>query len=198
MCHAIDMEPNKILSTFLSIKNDLEKPPKRKSNSAFKGHLFAKLLFHNIKEYISRQYALVEGPLWIHGIEWIEWDGAVIKNINNNSFSRYNPNDIVTLFEIKARGIYGGEKDARKALERIRDNFDLAKGHCPNLKQCIYVTLQERTPKRENSIDYFESTKKILEADYLAIALFTSPGKNEKPKPYPGEWDHLIEALKEL
>lgn len=195
-------EPSKILSRFLPIRKGLGKPPKGKSNYNFVGHLFAALLFGELSGYIPNQYALIQGPLWIHGLEWVEWDGAVATSmLPNNSLALYEPQDIIALFEIKARGVYGGEEVCKKSLENIRDNFRSAREVCPNLRHCIYLTLQERTPKRKGSVPYYQLTKDILQPECLAIALFHSPIENKplsEARPYLGEWQQLLEVLQGL
>lgn len=196
------MEANEILSQFLSIRESLGKLPKRKSNYKFVGHLFLTLLFKELRRHIPRKYELVKGPLWIDGIEWVEWDGAVMKSmLLNDRPALYEPQHIIALFETKARGVYGGEKECERILKNIKDNFQYAKKRCPNLKQCIYVTLQEQMPKKDSSINYYGLTKKILEPQCLVIALFQSPVENKpvsEATPYPGEWQQLLEVLEEL
>ncbi|MBA7694858.1 hypothetical protein ES703_103473 [subsurface metagenome] len=196
------MQPTGILSRFLKTKERLDRPPPGKSNYGYTGHLFATILFEELGRHIPRRYTLVRGPLWVHGLEWVEWDGAVTKSVlPDNSVALYEPEDIIALFEIKTRGVYGGEKEVTKALNNIAENFRDARKHCQNCRQCIYVTLQERKPKRETSVPYYQRTKDILEPVCLIAVLFESPVDNKpvsQAKPCPGEWKRLIETLQAL
>jgi len=198
----IEMESKEIFDKFYSIKKRAEeskKDKKKKSIKKFLGHIFRYLLFAKIKEkeYIPKQYTLVEGPLYIRGIEWIEWDGAIVigkKKVD----SYYDSDDIIALFEIKSGGIYGdsggkkhlrGEEAVRESLKKIKKRFMEAKKQNLEIK-CIYITLWERTPmNHEKSILYYDLTKEILNDDnsgFLAFALYKSINKD--PEPYRNVW----------
>lgn len=146
------------------------------------------------------------GPLWIQQLEWIQWDAAIIKrNAQKIPEKYYHPNEIIVLFEFKARGIYGRKekKDKQKTvaevIEGIKQNFRSAQALCPNLKRCFYVSLHERKPKRQGSIDYFGETKK-LEPEIVTCILFDaySIERRQQPVQYPNEWNRLINELQQL
>jgi len=195
-------EPYKILSEFLELKKSLRQPPKRRSNSRLVGKLFTTLLFRRIEEYVPKQYSLVQQEMWIRGLEWIEWDGAIVlKPFVDKSLPVVNPSEVVALFEVKVRGIYGGKEVCKRSLRRIRENFQTAVDKCGSNLHCIYVTLQERTPKDERSVKYKCLTEEILEPVCLPIMLFRSPLENKpvvEAIPYPGQWERLIEEVSQL
>lgn len=196
-------DPYGILSEFLKLQRNLSKPPERRSNNRFVGKLFANLLFRRIAKYVPKEYTLVQEGLWIEGLEWVEWDGAIAtRSLADNSLPLFKPHEVVALFEVKARGVYGGEKVCKKSLQRIGDNFQMARNICgSNLRCCTYVTLQERSPKKKTAVDYHGLTKSILQPVCLPIMLFESPVEKrplEKAKPYLGQWELLVEAVSRL
>jgi len=159
-----------------------------------------------MKKYVSQHYKIVLGPLWIQRYEWVQWDSAIVKKDAQEILEKYyNPNDIVALFEFKARGIYGRkekkdrEKTVREVIEGIKQNFGAAQVLCPNLKRCFYIALHERRPIRPGSIDYFSETKK-LEPGIVTCILFDSYSieRGKKPVQYHDEWSKLIDELRQL
>lgn len=196
-------KPYEILSEFLSIYTRLSKPSKGKSNKGFVGNLFAEILTKKMRKYVSSEYKITVGPLWISGLEWIEWDAAVITQATPKTFDRlFDSKDIVALFELKTRGIYGRKhpdkgKTVQQVIRSIEENFCLAKKHCSDLKNCFYVSLQERSPKRKGSIDYYRETKK-LEPEIVTCILFQSPLEKQPHFPYPNEWNKLVGELNRL
>ena len=195
--------PYEILNEFLSIYNRLTKPPRRKSNKGFIGNLFSEIIANKMERYLSPEHKIVHGPLWIGGFEWIEWDGAIIKKAAEEIFPKFfHSEDIIALFELKTRGIYGRKhpgkgKTVQEVIDNIKKNFCLAKERCTTLKRCFYVSLQERTPKRKDSIKYYKETKK-LEPEVVTCILFHSPIKKAPRIPYPNEWNRLVTELKRL
>lgn len=202
----LNQEPNRSLYEFNSIQSKAIKPLKGKSNRAFIGHIFAGIALNYMAKYISQPYKVVLGPLWIQQLEWVQWDGAIIKRDAQEILERYYlPKDFVALFEFKTRGIYGRKekKDKQKTvgevIEDIRQNFHSAQVLCPNLRRCFYVTLHERKPMRRTSIDYFGETKK-LEPEIVTCILFDaySIERGSQPVQYPNEWKRLITELQQL
>lgn len=202
----LSQEPNQILYEFDSLQSKAIKPPKGKSNRAFIGHVFAGIALRHMENYISKRYKVVFGPLWMQQLEWIQWDGAIVKRDAQEILEKYyHPNDVVALFEFKTRGIYGRkekkdkQKTVHEVIEGIRQNFRSAQALCPNLKRCFYVTLHERKPMRRGSIDYFGETKK-LEPEIVTCILFDaySIERRQQPVQYPNEWNRLINELQRL
>lgn len=202
----INPEVNQILNEFESMRKRMKNPPKKKSNRDFVGHVFATIALKHMATHISSQYNVVSGPLWIQGLEWIEWDGAVIRSGSKEIFENYhNPQNVVALFELKSGGIYGRKspqkgkgRTLQEVIDGIRRNFCEAGKICPNLKRCFYVSLHERKPKRKDSINYYGETKK-LEPKIVTCILFESSSLEKKrPLPFNGEWDRLAVELKNL
>lgn len=146
--------------------------------------MFATVALKHIRKYIPQKYETVLGPLWIRGLEWIEWDGAIIRRCAEQIFEKYyNPDDVIALFELKSGGIYGGSETIQNVISGIKGNFQEAKKVCPNLKRCFYITLHERKPKRKGSINFYGETKK-LEPEIIVCVLFDSASiETETPTP---------------
>lgn len=195
----IESEPYKIREEFLSISQKIRKPGKSRR---FIGNLFSDIITRKMERYISSWYKIVVGPLWIRGMEWIEWDGAIIKKGAKEIINKlFHPDDIIALFEFKTGGIYGRKhpgkgKTVRDVINDIKEKFRVARKCCSNLKGRFYVSLQERTPKRNDSIDYYGETKK-LEPEVVTCILFRSPIEKEAIA-YPNEWNKLVRELKQL
>ena len=202
----MSQEPYDILKEYYGITSQLEKPPSGKSNKGFRGHVFCKILADHISKYV-RKYDIVLGPLWIKGIEWIEWDLALVRKGAKqiNGLNWYSPEDIIALFECKVHGIYGSEGEIQEVLGRIKGNFDEAKRICKNLKRCFYVSLKEARPIRRG-IDYYEETKKVIKDSYIFFnsrLLGDSIRMDEleeiaKKAEFKGEFKRFIEALLQL
>lgn len=104
----------------------------------------------------------------------------------------FAPEDIIALFELKARGIFGGRESLHRQLRKIREKFREARQACGNLKECFYVSLQERTPKRAGSIDYYWIVRKELESGgILTCTLYHSPIEVNNPRQRSGELEKL-------
>jgi hypothetical protein len=76
----ITPEEVSILKKFKEMEKDrVEAPVKaqsRRSSNRFRGHVFASIVMESIGKNVSRdKYQPVIGPIWIKGLEWIEWDG---------------------------------------------------------------------------------------------------------------------------
>ena len=99
-------EALQIRSEFYTKKNALLKAPDDKSNSRFVGHVFAQIAMdHLVKHLPADRYRLFLGPLWLRNLEWVEWDGAIIKREAKEIFQNYyEPTDIIALFEFKIAG----------------------------------------------------------------------------------------------
>lgn len=201
-------EPRKILLEYLNIEFSLKKPPKRKSNKSFKGYIFVKILSKFLRKHTPKSYTLVLGPLWIKGLEWIEWDLAIIKKDANPEYDvLYNPEDIIALFECKVSGIYGGKNELKKIINRIKNNFEKAKKICNNLKKCFYISLMEVKPKK-TGINYYRETKKNIENSFIlfnsrSIEYLSKSCRNPleiaiKAEEFKNEWKNLIESLLKL
>jgi hypothetical protein len=205
-----DPEASHILEEFNSRKPSSELPSKR-SNRAFLGHIFATIALKHLAKHVSPQYEALLGPLWIKGLEWVEWDGAVVRKGSRELFEKYyHPDDVIALFEFKSSGIYGRkhpQKDKGKTVEEvvedIRKNFDYARKLCPNLNGCFYISLHERVPRHERKpdgefpINYYEETKK-LGPDITTCVLFDSYSiEKNKPKSLD-DWDTLVKELEKL
>jgi hypothetical protein len=82
---------------------------------------------HIGKNIPKDKYIPVIGPIWIKGLEWIEWDGALIKKDGEEIlFHYYKPDAIAAIFEFKTAGIYGvknpqeGKKTIHDVIKKIR------------------------------------------------------------------------------
>lgn len=82
-------------------------------NSRFHGHAFASIAMAHIKKQIPlNRYTPVLGPIWIAGLETIEWDGAILRNdlIKYSLPNYFAPCGVVAVFEFKSAGVYGLKK----------------------------------------------------------------------------------------
>jgi len=200
-------EPRKILYEYLNIELNLKEPPEGRSNKPFKGYIFSKILSDYLKKYLSKDYKIVIGPLWIKDLEWIEWDCAVVKKDAKVEYNRYDPDDVIALFECKVRGVYGGYSDLPKTFKRINNIFEEAKSVCSSLRKCIYVSLMEAKPKKDG-INYYEETKKNIENSFILFnsrsveklkEMFSDPREiASKAEEFKGEWNKLVEIIRQL
>ncbi len=199
-------ESFQILSEFQ--KNEFLKPQKRKSNNRFRGHVFSSIGMNHIAKHISlEEFTPVLGPVWIKDLEWIEWDGAIIKNSSKEILPHYyKPSDIAAIFEFKINGIYGtkypqkGKKTVQQVVKSINDNFEAAKRLNKNLG-CFYISLYERRPdsKRKRSqgtpIDYYAETKKL---PITTCILFNSRFRAKSEQVQLDSWANVITELESL
>jgi len=204
----MNTEPLRVLEEFNSLCQGLKKPPKGKSNKDLVGQAFVHSVFNALGKY-NTKYALVVGPLWVQGLEFIEWDAAFVDKQRKPIFEGYYPpEDIIALFELKASGIFGLKKKSKgepkqktvgQVVSTIKNNFMQAKSTCKNMRECFYISLKERTPKRKGSINYYSKTKK-LEPNVVTCIMFESSSieKGQTPKEYPREWQKLVTKLKQL
>jgi hypothetical protein len=200
-------EEFQILGEFKNIQ--INNSPKGRSNNRFKGNLFASIALTHINNVIPNgKYRLILGPLWIKGMEYIEWDGAIVAKDADETFEKYFDADkIVALFEFKCNGIYGGRKKGKgktveEVISYIKDNFSNAKTKCSNIKCLFYISLCERKPlaskKAKQPINYYEETRK-LEPDITTCILFNSNSMKEGKTPEPlDEWKNITEKIKTL
>ncbi len=199
----LELESQEILLEFENFS--FKEAPNRKNNSRFRGHIFASILMKHIAKYTDK-FSPVLGPVWIKDLEWIEWDGAVIKKGAKEILPQYyNSNDIAGLFEFKVHGIYGGKypqkgkKTVQEVVKGISDNFENAKKLNKNIC-CFYISLQERKPvsekKRKNKpINYYAETKKL---PVTTCILFESNYLAKGKKFTLDSWDNVIEELRNL
>jgi len=200
-------EPRKILYEYLNVELNLKEPPEGRSNKSFKGYIFSKILSDHLKKYLSKDYKIVIGPLWIKDLEWIEWDCAVVKKDAKAEYRRYNPDDIIALFECKVSGIYDRLKELPKRYIKINGIFEEAKNICSNLIKCIYVSLMEAKPKNKG-FNYYEETKKNIENSFILFnsrsveklkEMFSDPREiASKAEEFKGEWNKLIKIIRQL
>lgn len=195
-------EAREVLREYLTVVKSLKKPPERKSNKRFRGHVFASIVCKHLSKYVPN-YDVVLGPSWVKGLEWIEWDCAIVKR-TPVMYKLYDPDKVVALFECKVRGIYGGRDKLPTILENIRGRFKEAEKLGI---RCFYVSLMEAKPRKEKSIDYYKETKRRLEG--RAFILFNSHSiKAEDSRDveeivrdseeFEGEWETLISEVLRL
>jgi len=195
-------EAREILREYLTVVKSLKKPPERRSNKRFRGHVFASILCKHLSKYVPN-YDVVLGPIWIKGLEWIEWDCAIVKRAPV-MYNLYDPDKVLVLFECKVRGIYGGRDKLPTILENMRDRF--RKAEKLGIR-CFYASLMEVKPREKKSIDYYEETKRRLEG--RAFILFNSRSiKTEDSRDveelvrnseeFEGEWETLISEILRL
>ena len=159
-----------ILYKYLKIHLQLQRP-RGKSDKAFRGYIFTKIFSEYLAKYVEKPYKLVLGPLWIRGLEWIEWDLAIIKEGEYDKW--IDPRNIAVLFECKVHGVYGKIDKLVKLYERIEENFKRAGDKCPELRKTYYVSLAEAKPLRPSrkSIDYYKLAKENISN---SVILFNS------------------------
>jgi hypothetical protein len=200
----------KIRSNYLSEKSSILKVPEGKSNSRFLGHMFAKIAMDNIQGHLSMdEYTLKLGPLWIRNLEWVEWDGAIIKKSSKEIYNNYyEPSDIVSLFEFKISGIYGlksrkeGQKGktVQEVVSCIKENFSGAQELGAAKDSCFYVSLHERKVKPETSlkenppIDYYAEAKKI-EPEAATCILFNSTSFDKQNPVELDDWSAFLKKI---
>ena len=198
-------ESRRILYEFLVIELSLRNPPERRSNKVFRGYVFSKILAEHLKHYL-KSGEIVVGPLWIQGLEWIEWDCAVVregaKRLHNMNW--FLPDDIIALFECKVSGIYGKREELPEKFNQINYNFEEARKICKNLRKCLYVSLMEAKPKKRG-INYYEETKKHIKNSFILFnsrsvdALKTKHRDSKeiasKAEEYEGEWEALVRTI---
>jgi hypothetical protein len=201
-------EEHQILSEFR--QNKFSEVPTNRSNRRFLGHYFASIAMNHISKYVPMEkYVPVLGPVWIKGLEWVEWDGAVVKKDSKEIFPHcYDPSDIAVIFEFKVSGIYGlktprkGKKTVQEVVENIKGNFEAAKGLYKNLG-CFYISLHERRPdpnrkqRRGAPINYYAETKK-LPADITTCILFNSRSFEKSSPEQLDSWAEMIGKLDAL
>lgn len=195
-------EAREVLREYLRVIKSLKKPPERQSNKRFRGQVFASIFCEHLSKYVPH-CDVVLGPIWIKGLEWIEWDCAIVKRAPVR-YRLYDPDKVVALFECKVSGIYGGRDKLPIILENIRGKFKEAEKLGI---RCFYVSLMEAKPRSEKSIDYYKETKKTLEGK--AFILFNSrsvksednrdvEGLVRDSEEFEGEWDALIKEVLRL
>ena len=114
-------EAREILREYLTVVKSLKKLFERRSNKRFRGHVFASIVCKYLSKYVPH-CDVVLGPLWVKGLEWIEWDCAIVKRALV-MYKLYDPDKVVALFECKVRGIYGRRDKLPTILENIRGRF---------------------------------------------------------------------------
>lgn len=171
-----------ILFEYLRVVLGLGTPPVRRSNKGFKGYIFTDILSRHLKDTISDRYSLVVGPLWIKGLEWIEWDLAITEENAMLDYARwYNPDKIVVLFECKVSGIYGKREELCKLCEKLKDRFKSAHKVCKNLMECYYVSLVEAKPiDGEDGINYYKVAKEEIKDSFISSFMFFNSRSVEK------------------
>lgn len=195
-------EAREILREYLTVVKSLKKPPERRSNKRFRGHTFASILCKHLSKYVPN-YDVVLGPLWVKGLEWIEWDCAIVKRAPV-MYKLYDPDKVVALFECKVRGIYGRRDRLPTILENMRGRFKEAEKLGI---RCFYVSLMEAKAKKASGINYYKETKRWLEG--RAFILFNSHSiRSEDSKDveelvrdseeFEGEWETLISEVLRL
>ncbi|MGD0203660.1 MAG: hypothetical protein ABSC20_07130 [Candidatus Bathyarchaeia archaeon] len=201
---------------------------KDKSNSDFIGHAFVKFVFDFVPPNVNAKYRVVPGPLWVKSLEWIEWDGALVRKGARSGLPNYfKTKDIIALFEMKVGGIVGGRENKKKeekqgmkkkqaktvtqAIASIRSNFIAAEEKCPNLKKCFYIALRESRPqhmwqlKKERlqfTINYYEYTKRMLNQKEIVTCLMFDSSSIDRKKnsdiEFPREWENLMIELNRI
>lgn len=155
-----------ILYRYLKIYLQLQRP-RGKSDKAFRGYIFTKVLSEYLARYVEKPYKLILGPLWIKGLEWIEWDLAVVKE---GGYGKWiDPENIAILFECKVHGVYGKRDELEKLYRKIEEKFRSARGICPYLRKTYYISLMEAEPLRSSrrGIDYYKQTKENISNSFI-------------------------------
>lgn len=182
---------------------------RRGNNKPFRGYLFTCILSKYLVKCIPESYRIVLGPLWIKGLEWIEWDMAIVRRCARPHYNRwYNPNDVIVLFECKVNGVYGSRDKLNTLLNKIKDNFKQAHEICRSLRGCLYVSLMEVKPKGEDSINYYEKTKNVIKNSIIFFNSRSIRSLSNKYRNNPNRvveeaesldsWDKLIKKIDEI
>ena len=177
-----------------------------------KGNALEALFRHVNRPYLPSG---VNGHLLsrIHGMppQW-EWDVLLHRGQPLQGpwkRPRFDPADVVGLFEIKGYGIMPRSGTTSRGADAIvdalhfkRQQFVAARQCCPHLGLSCYFALQERTPAR-NGIAYYDFTKQILEAEIMTVIPFHAEFRAGHPIPpmYANaqeEWDKLVNHLVHL
>lgn len=103
----------------------------------------------------------------------------------------YKPEKVICGIEVKANGIYGGKSNLKRVINSIKQIFLSVNKEYEKIK-FIYFTFQEVTsPKKQNSINYLNETKKYLEP-YKVICLKDSRNGTV----FVDQWQKFINYIK--
>jgi hypothetical protein len=182
----------------------IQKPESHRSNKRFRGYLFASIAMEQISVMIPQEkYRLVLGPVWVKDLEYVEWDGAIVKKEAKEICPNYlTPTILPQYSNLKIAGIYGvkkpqkGKKTVIEVMKNINDNFKKARDLFQNIG-CFYISLYERKPKdsEKKPINYYSETKKGLAA--ITTCILFNNRNYKKPEPLDS-WADMITKLHDL
>jgi len=159
------------------------------------GDICVRILQEHISKILPKNYKLSSPYAYIEEFPY-EFDLLIIKNSSSpiKYTNMYCSKDVRIGIEVKARGVYGGKEDARKAIQKIRNNFDNIKKKHEDI-DFIYFTYEERcNPKRKTSINYWKLTQEgFKNSPYGIFCLQDSCTKQEMDG-----WKNLVKYLKDL
>jgi len=173
---------------------ELESEDNTRSWKKFIGDYFARVVKSYISKEISSSYKVTYPNAFISDIP-IEYDLLIVKkDAKPARFTHsFYANDVYLGFELKTHGIFGGKKDLKNNIEKVKENFNTAQKMYSNIK-FLYLTFKEVTnPVRKNSINYLKETEKYL-YPYSVFCLSDS----RKKTIIPGEWERFIKAVNQI
>ncbi|MHA1651338.1 MAG: hypothetical protein ACTSYB_14195 [Candidatus Helarchaeota archaeon] len=200
----------KFIDSYCALRFKFEEENRMKETYKFFGSYFSSFMEELIQSFLPTRRRFIMGPLWIEGMEDIEIDGIIIKEESLDSKDGlhrtrwFKPYMISAIFEFKAHGLYGGRKDLNKQIRKLNTIAKRIKKLCDNNNlPCFYITLQERTPKKANSINYKKITLTGL-TEWHSFFLYNSDIVEDRRKGRPlrpykeNGLEALIIALKEM
>jgi len=190
----ISITQENIVKLMKKVKKTVETKDEPKRWRKYYGDVCARIFREFILQEIPFEYTISPPNAYIEGFP-TEFDLlAIDKNVYPMKYTNaYPPERIRCGIEIKAHGIFGGRKDLEKVAKKIKGNFDVVKSKYPHI-DFIYLTYEEVAfPKRENSINYLEETKRMINP-YRVFCLKDS----RTAKLIDGEWESFVSYLNHL
>ncbi len=140
---------------------------------------------------LNSNYKIPEPYAYIEGFS-TEFDLLIVSKEAKTSeqyTNTYDPKDVKFGIEIKAHGVYGGREELKKAIERIRSNFQEVKNSFPHIN-FLYFTFEEViAPKRKTSINYLSETINRLNP----YEVFCLRDSRDPDRINEGEWSKLVD-----
>jgi hypothetical protein len=177
----------------LNIFQNLRIPEGRHWNK-LRGDAWARLVAYYIQKRLNLTLKVVGPNVYIDGFP-TEFDLLVVRqSAEPQQFTAaYLPQGVVAAIEVKEHGVFGGRQHLRIDLGKMKAKFDAVATQFSHIS-CVYLTMKEVSqPKRAQSINYLEETRKGL-AYYQVFCLQDS----RTGTIIPGEWERFVQLLERL
>ncbi len=172
-----------------------EKEPQNKLKwNKYKGDVGVRIFKHYLELSLNSNYKIPEPYAYIEGFS-TEFDLLIVSKeakTTEQYNNAYDPKDVKFGIEIKAHGVFGGRKELKKAIQRIKSNFEEVKNSFPHIN-FLYFTFEEvMTPKRKTSINYLTETINHLNP----YEVFCLRDSRDPDIIREGEWSKLVDCVK--